>query len=392
MTVSPQRPQDGSRRPQRNVESDPLSDTFTLPPTLFTLPNLRPAAAQAANIGRNSSDSLNPVVPEIVPTAMPTAPQSLSVHSPTEPVTMETVEPCQAVPGGAGWESSSSNQHLGRTWMESIASHRKVLILLLGVIAAAVWSSRQGQDASDSQSSLAAAGELLEIDNGELDPGAFRTSGFAPGIQPSSSLAVEPASPKTPPPLDSMFDPGFNLAAKTNQPQATRPASRNASEHAAMGMAMPLSSDTAALPSAALSAQAGSPSAKPIASHPTPPTSAPATERMPDRVASSTTASVPAASTVPVSASGPGPADSAGRVESNQFVSGPKNAAYSPASSRTATDQTYPLPSLEELASQANPTSDVDEILSYRNSATPAAVTNWLQFLPADPTSVSVSE
>jgi hypothetical protein len=183
MTVSPNSAQDGIL-PQyagdKGVHMDSNHQQAALPPTLFSLPNLRGDAKRASDLDRRQQPPIPPAVSVEIQTPATAAPEMRMAqeeiqHIP-QPPTAEVANPVPAPaarsesqPRSEGQTrfsgSQSSDLPVGRTWMETIRSHGVVVVLLLVVVAAALITSTGSGD-KDSEDSLVESQDLLNIDSG----------------------------------------------------------------------------------------------------------------------------------------------------------------------------------------------------------------------------------
>ncbi len=144
MTVSPRRAQDGERQPfatHQGVESVDRGP-FTLPPTLFKLPNL------------NRSKDLVSASPTTAPDSAPVQ-ISTTTESAPDPPSPPAARPPAPSPNPETPRERSTIIPAGRLWMEKIGSHSLVLLMLLIVVAAALFTGRGSSDPSQLDDSVA---------------------------------------------------------------------------------------------------------------------------------------------------------------------------------------------------------------------------------------------
>jgi len=149
MTVSPEWPQDGNRRPRPaagGASGDRARDP-ALPPTLFKLPNLnrdrgeedRPERRQTAPPAQMASEP--PPADEPKPEAE-TEQQDEAEAKKKKSESEKKPDPPPRAP------LPPTDQPAGRSWMDTFGSHGMVVVLLLTVVSAALLSSRDRPDPS----------------------------------------------------------------------------------------------------------------------------------------------------------------------------------------------------------------------------------------------------
>jgi hypothetical protein len=159
MTVSPEWPQDGDRRPKADdngVESGDNSNEPALPPTLFKLPDLnreeegrrpQPAALNPQDDPADTppeNDAEEPTDDTNQPTADQPGADQPSAKQPSGKQEDPKKEKDAAPPRAP--LPPATDQPAGRSWMETFGSHGMVVVLLMTVVGAALISNRNTTD------------------------------------------------------------------------------------------------------------------------------------------------------------------------------------------------------------------------------------------------------
>ena len=349
MTVAPAWPQDGNRQPKgvdSGVELDDRSDSPALPPTLFKLPNLNPApqpprgmddpprsptppaVEPATGVSATAVASSTPTAtPPASPSAAPESKPKFSEAAPPEP-------PKAAAPRTPSSERAPllADRPAGRSWVETIGSHGVVVVLLLIVVTAALVTGR-GSKNHEIDASLAESDELLDFSDGtefELplpNHGSDESTGFTASADIESSTTDQDAT----------------LSALESEVSAS-------SMVTAAGIGATPASNSAAEPSYVATLDA------------------------------------PHSSSANVS--GASEPDSTAQLAVNRYSSRPLNVDAVAASSRLPAESgASTLPTLEDLADDPSSTREQGAIQTTGParilSKTPAAINDWLRYLPA---------
>lgn len=227
MTVSPEWPQDGKRRPRagdNGMGSGDDSRESALPPTLFKLPDLNrdqdnrqppPAAMSPPEEGnRQPAEERLPDPP--APVDQPPAEQARQQEpAAEEPKAEDSAPPRAPLP-------PATDQPAGRSWMETFGSHGMVVALLLTVVAAALVSSRNPTTPSlDSLAESDAIEETSQIDTPIPSHGDDRSElVWSAEVEPYTA-GPELAEQQPAAVSDSQFAQGFSSAPPTVTPSAT---------------------------------------------------------------------------------------------------------------------------------------------------------------------------
>lgn len=196
MTVSPNRPTDGSRPLQG--ENGPQQDGSELPPVLFRLPDLGTSATPRTSSGSPLVTAQQSELPVQVSTeivaeypvdsneAMLAASmsthriesgplESIYVHQTTDP------QPAAASSYSAVGQAAKSvpksvlpdDRPAGRSWAEAAMAHRNVLMMLAFVVAVALWTSRRSSETTEIESTLAREGIAMDQGVAGIDAGTL---------------------------------------------------------------------------------------------------------------------------------------------------------------------------------------------------------------------------
>lgn len=200
MTVSPNRPTDGSR-PLKGVDS-PSQNGLDMPPVLFRLPDLGVSASSRLSKKlppfASADSSLNASPANHAFASNQVVPPSSSVQAEPNPTAAVATEP--AVETGVDATSNVDRpvadrppildaRPAGRTWAETVMAHRTVLLMLVIVIAAAIWTSRRSSDPKEAMETLADRG--IAINAGDVITNDFQIDAGEPESTPvPTSVAV----------------------------------------------------------------------------------------------------------------------------------------------------------------------------------------------------------
>jgi len=165
MTVSPRRPQDNTPTPPSVDDSVAVDDSISgsMPPTLFRLPNLSStpepavspstAAAEPTPIQSRAEDQV-----QVNPSAMPLP--AILADPDTRPDDGQSKD--ESLPGATSYPNDTP---AGRSWMDVAQQHGVVLVLLLAVVATAIFTGRKpGTEKLDA--AIAETLDSFEIENG----------------------------------------------------------------------------------------------------------------------------------------------------------------------------------------------------------------------------------
>ncbi len=197
MTVSPRWPQDDTPRPfdAGNGLAADAPAAGSMPPTLFRLPRLSTPPKSPVPVQEVSNQQVSIPLAEVVPPQFttPTAPQKQVAPPISDPVvepidqTLEADSQGQA-PGFPDLYSRSADAPAGRSWMEVARQHGIVVMLLLVVVATAVFTGRDSNP-DDSDASIANVIEFNGMDS-DVVADAGKTP-YQPDFQPAIESSAE---------------------------------------------------------------------------------------------------------------------------------------------------------------------------------------------------------
>ncbi|TWT53034.1 hypothetical protein Pla22_06620 [Rubripirellula amarantea] len=415
MTVSPNRPNNDSRwqagKPASTANAAELGST-DLPPTLFQLRDLTPTArgaeAKASSFAEQPASSAIETAQrnEFASAESPSfgfsadryqdlglgrpAPEALGDNAFAEHVRSEAgfgqngnldhmvsseQDANQQTEVRSAGHRRDEGQPAGRSWMETVVAHRKGVVLLLIVVVAAVWTSRRGSSTPEDQ--FAASESVLDFDAGEIvvsdELGISAPSGEQVPLDSVSSTKMASGSSTS----------GL-MTPSSQTPSAARPSDASVAHGAAPSYN--LAGDSASAAHAHTDHGVPGENSR-VRPEPTRPDQMDATVSL-GSPAVSTIASNDAASSESVVE----PSDESltrSGFDSSNFAqsSSSDGSVIRPASSRMPNRPSIDAPSLEELemAARAADSAPMQFDAAYEESATPAGVADWLQYLPPMP-------
>lgn len=214
MTVSPNRPTDGSR-PLKG-ENGPQQDGSELPPVLFRLHNLGNSAARRTSSGSNPATVQQPGLSVQVATdvvaeypveanaAMLAASMSThriesgpaaSIHNRESTDSQPTAASSYSANGQTPKSVLPDDRPAGRTWAEAAVAHRNVLVMLAIVVAVALWTSRRSSDTTEIEKTLAREGIAMDEGVAGIDAGTIED--FSVSVGETSTDQPKASSPIT---------------------------------------------------------------------------------------------------------------------------------------------------------------------------------------------------
>ena len=388
MTLSPRQDHDDSLTSDSLSNDADRAEADALPPTLFALPNL------IAESGPESDSQDQDQTPKPGPPAVPTA-ISTPATEPSKPTPKADQQPATG-PRPAPERpivATIHDQPAGRSWMETARSHGVMIVLLLLVVTAAIWTSRP----SSNETVTAESEDLLDF---SIDDGVTESFEVAAQIPPQLSSETDPAEfPQEPAqPLEPEVQPAPQGASEiqiAEVPQNTLAQNHNSPAHAmSPELAAPQLPGERSDPTASSIESSVEATAPAVASGtsglatatPEPPTVTP--ELAVTIPGHSMAKANPFASNELASAESL-PAEAPGMSGVAQLA--PKSDAIvaHPASARIpANSSDVGLPSISEVMPpelESKQTSGLDPRDAARATSTPKGVVNWLQYLPPMP-------